>query len=877
MLASGATLVTPSRQRATAVRLAYASEKVRAGQRLWRSPDVLPWAGWLEREWARTSDSGPRVLRSTEEWLLWRTATAENVRDLELFDDSIADNIRRAAILLEEWRIRPAALRGAPGSEPALLVRATSSFTRACAELGAVPDWRLAAHLAAQYRPAAALRVAGFASTSPAQRELLASLNVRGADASVQVGAEQVARTWIAQASDRDHEIDLVAGWARRLLAQDPARRLLIVLPDADDRAVQLARALRAALSPQDVVSLAAQDETPACAIEGGQPLARWPLVAHALEALALCGQALDFDRVSAWLRAPFWAAPDADARARVDHWLRRRARTAFDLRELMEELHRAPPALAQITTELRDRLGRAIDATGDGPATPRTWAERFHRVLDLLGWPGPANASSADQQLRMRCVELLREFGGIHLGIGLRDCRTAVGLLRELANRAAFEPATGDTRVTITRATSDPIVRYDAIWVAGLQAECWPPAVRPDPFVPLRLQQAAGVPQSSPAGQLAQAQAAQAAWRRAAGELVFSFARRVNDVDCVPSPLLRMLHAQTFDTGSKLISLAASLRTTAPLEELIDEVAPDWSSGQSLPLGTRTLELQNLCPFRALAELRLGAEPLEGPRMGIDKRVRGQLLHRALETLWRDLGSHAGLLALDPSTLRQLIERHVLTAGQDVLQRHAADVPALMRDGETVRACALIGRLCELERERAPFTVHALETARSIQAGGAQMEVRIDRVDRLDDGSAIIIDYKSGLPKAARWYSEPVSHPQLLAYLFAVDLPLAAMAIAHVSGQSVAFKGVANHTGLLPKVGPESRNDKPSAELPWPQRIAHWQGIAQRLISDFLAGRAAVEPVAGACATCHLHALCRIDDDASSHSDAYAEERADE
>jgi hypothetical protein len=36
---------------------------------------------------------------------------------------------------------------------------------------------------------------------------------------------------------------------------------------------------------------------------------------------------------------------------------------------------------------------------------------------------------------------------------------------------------------------------------------------------------------------------------------------------------------------------------------------------------------------------------------------------------------------------------------------------------------------------------------------------------------------------------------------------------------------------------------------------------VARRLVADFVAGRAQVEPARDACNYCHLHGLCRIAD----------------
>ena len=82
-------------------------------------------------------------------------------------------------------------------------------------------------------------------------------------------------------------------------------------------------------------------------------------------------------------------------------------------------------------------------------------------------------------------------------------------------------------------------------------------------------------------------------------------------------------------------------------LEEFIDVEGASWPATVPLPSGTRSIELQNECPFRAYAELRLGGEPMDLAQPGIAADIRGILLHRALEALWDRLQGSTALIAL--------------------------------------------------------------------------------------------------------------------------------------------------------------------------------------------------------------------------------------
>jgi RecB family exonuclease len=234
-------------------------------------------------------------------------------------------------------------------------------------------------------------------------------------------------------------------------------------------------------------------------------------------------------------------------------------------------------------------------------------------------------------------------------------------------------------------------------------------------------------------------------------------------------------------------------------------------------------------------------------------------LLHRALERLWQQLEGSAGLAARPDAALEPLIERCVREAAVEILGSAEDELALRASAREIRRAVRLIGELCALERERAPFVVRAVELGRRIEVDGARLDVRIDRLDETADGALVIIDYKSGRAETQRWLEEPVSHPQLLGYLLAVGRDVAAIAIAHVARTGVGFRGVAARGDLLPRVGPGPRGaPAPDAEH-WAGQLEAWRDIARRLIAQFVAGEAAVAPAAKACDYCHLHGLCRI------------------
>src|SRR5207302_1177026 len=129
-------------------------------------------------------------------------------------------------------------------------------------------------------------------------------------------------------------------------------------------------------------------------------------------------------------------------------------------------------------------------------------------------------------------------------------------------------------------------------------------------------------------------------------------------DLQLLPSPLLA--GAGLEPPAQSAPWLPASLHREGLTESLIDATGRPWAPAQPLPRGTRSLDLQNQCPFRAYAELRLGSTRRESVEPGIAPHRRGELLHAALQKLWEGLRDSRSLGALSAAALDALIAASV-------------------------------------------------------------------------------------------------------------------------------------------------------------------------------------------------------------------------
>jgi probable DNA repair protein len=863
VLERGGTVVVPSRQRAHALRLAHAAAQLAAGKRVWSSPDALPLEGWLLREverYAANTDSRrsvPRLLAPAQEWLLWRQCTAEATADLDLVNRaSLAESLRRASGLAAELRLDPQAGESS-GTEADLLAAVHRSVTQRCLALGAA---QLPAALSSlpSVGDARPVVLAGFLTPSPRLRSIAAAREQRGFETSwaPAVEAGMLAPPRVELPADEREELERIAEWCQQRLTAQADARLLVLLPGSAGRRERLAALIRQAVDPRL--------ESPSLlGLEGGQPLARLALVAHALASLALlAAEPAGIESLLEWLRAPWWAEPGAVERAALDLWLREQGRLRVDLAALLALLRRAPAAVAAPARVLIERLEQAARAVGASFGNPREWSERFAAALEVLGWPGARTRGSAEQQTLARFHELLEELGQLSLTARTLPLDVAVQWLTERAFLTPYRPSDDDAAVTISPAYMDPVVQYDGVWVAGLNADSFPQPVAPDPFLPLPAQTAAGWPAASAAGRLEEARALLATWRAAGAELVLSAPARADDIELLPSPLLEQWRTPAPPSSRTRASIWLPARLHRPgwLTEWRDDLGVAWSSQLPLPSGTRSLELQNQCPFRAYAELRLGSQQLGVPEPGIAPDARGQLLHGALQQLWDGLGDSRALLALSDQARDELIGACLENAAATLAATGGDSIPRPALARECRRTARLIRKLLDIERGRAPFRVRHTEYASRLRLAGQELRLRIDRLDALASGGLAILDYKSGRRVSPDWYGDRPSHPQLLAYLAAVGEDVVALATVNVTAREVRFDGIAASEGLLPKVaGVKAAAGQPQGA--WQARVQEWRGLVERLAGAFAAGQAAVDPKPHACDFCHVASVCRVGD----------------
>ncbi|HEX8962579.1 MAG TPA: PD-(D/E)XK nuclease family protein [Rhodocyclaceae bacterium] len=863
----GGVVLCATHRLARSLRQAHDRAQAAGGAAVWQPVPALTVAQWLDGAFEQALLAGAlpatevpaAVLMPAQERALWERVIAADAQDSPeaVFFDSegLAAVAAAANALVEGW-----GLRTGPAAELSEDTRRflhwRAEFRRRCDASGWCEPARAVSRqieaLAAGALPLPARALfAGFDRYTRQEERLAAALAERGCEvAELDLGSDADAVACALALPDRESECRAAVAWAAERLTADPAARIGLVVPDLAKVRAALADRLDEALHPQAFA--AGNEEMPRCYnFSLGTALSRVPLVEAALRLLRFAAaRRVEQRDAGDLLRGAYWSADEseADRRAQLEARMRETLAPVFPADRLLRLVRRQAARGVSAPRLLAD-LDALRGAAAGQPARqlPSQWARTLREVLEAARWPGERTLTSHEFQARCAFDEVLDSLGQLDGVLARIGAGEAVSRLARLCRERVFQPETeGDRPIQVMGPLEAAGMRFDALWVMGMNDDVWPAAADPNPLLPAELQRRAGTPGASAEVEAAFARAIHQRLLRSAPEVRFSWARGEGDRVRRPSPLIAGLPEE--QVSAPAAAMVEALCGMSALEQVDDNRAPPLAAGERIGGGTHLLKAQAVCPAWAYYRYRLGARALGAPAEGLDALARGSLLHAVLQAFWEGRSS-AQLDAMSAQALAAALEEAV---GRALDAFNAArDEPLSPRLAalERERLLALVGSWMEIEAARpVPFEVAACEQTHEIDIEGLPLRLTVDRIDRLADGRCVVIDYKTSRElDCASWSQPRVMEPQLPVYAaYVARGEVEAVAFARVRAGMEGFVGIAAAPGLLPDVPgiAEKAGRKRFAEdaFPdWPSVVAHWRAAIAEVAAEVREGVAAV------------------------------------
>jgi probable DNA repair protein len=686
----------------------------------------------------------------------------------------------------------------------------------------------------------------GFVELTPLERSLLEALRSRRVEVVFEapLGPDEETRSGRPPRMQAfryrsfDDELRAAAQWSRDRVAEG-MERVALALVGLDSHREAMARALMQTFHPAHALGLC-QPGSGAFHVQGGLSLEAHPLIRAALDLLELSSVGLrqrqPFSRISRWILSPAWAGADSErsSRARLELFLRRREAWSLSLASV------ASVAAERDCPVLAERLSR-LPRGGDRDETA---AARLFRLLDYWGWPGP-EATTPEAQL---IVDALRSELETLEFAGIGNSELGLSLLRRRCRERRVQGPGGDLSPVQVLELQDIVgQRFEAVRVLGLHADQWPPPPKLNRLLPYAA--ARGLPGADSRRQRAQARAVFEGLERAAPRIEFSWAAITDGAPTAPSPLLAgsvLLEG----AGDEALSVEGGVLARAAwpgvgtdagaerdrLESLPRSSAPPVTiEGERVSGVVRLLNLQSACPWAAFLVRRLEAEFPPMPAPFPDRAFLGSLTHEAMRQLY---GAHAGSGTLPrPGEIPGAVERALDS------ERAVRVLSPAARAAERARLEALLREWLAFEGEQTWPQPLAVERYVERDWQGMRVGVRMDRVDRLDEG-LLVLDYKTGTPATPTWAQDRPVDVQLPLYavlLSREERPALGIGWLHLRANEMR-QALWTGSGGLKGRGVTSMGTNRAPFDSWEAALAHWEERLAGLLEEFREGVTTLE-----------------------------------
>lgn len=868
-LTGGGMIVTASERAARSFIAEYHRARLAEGLAAWAAPSIYDSQSFVRETWQEHHFDGRMVLNTLQEQAVWARVVTRGNQLATLLE---GPKHRVAALAMEAHRLlcfyapqflEPSARSGWV-QDPRIFSSWLAAFDEECRAQKVVSAARLPLRLAEALeagrdeRPR--LLLAGFDRIPPVLQRMFDAYGQQR----LAYGSQAAERVAFYETTDPFTEAILCAQWCKRQLQINPAARLLVVTQEIATRRGEIERAFLRAFDDCGTPNR----NTPPFEFSLGVPLKQVELARGAQLILHWLHEPLEEQELDWLLASGFIASAEEETRALTAFMrdLRRRGwqRTRWRLDVFLRQRPGAvlPAAWVERITDAKTRLDEAMRVTSDSSAA-LSWAALASQLLAIAGWPGQRVQGSAEFQAMRQWERMLDGcaslgFDGAHL-----SWRGFLDSVDRAMSETLYSPESQDAPILIAGPAETAGLTADAIWFLGATEDAWPASGAAHPLLPLDVQREAQMPHAT--AQLDWELASEITGRllASAPEISFSYARQSDGIDMRSSRIVKKIAGTPQMLPAELHTPKAPDPATV---EFIDCSRIPFAAG-SIQGGADVLTAQSRCPFHAFATARLGARGWEPAEASLTAAQRGQLLHAVMHAVWSGppagIRGHAELTEI--ADVRGFVAEHVRHVMREKTPANAREeMPKTYLELEAARLTDLVAEWLRYEVARVPFTVEQTERKAHAAVGGLALDLRLDRVDRLENGSLLVIDYKTGDVSPQSWDLPRPDDVQLPLYagygLSGFDGEVGGLVFAKLRAGEHCFAGRVTDakTYLLQNLG--ARNSLVRKPLTI-EELEEWRGYIEKLALDFLAGRAEVSPreYPKTCERCGLQTLCRV------------------
>lgn len=824
----------------------------------WITPTIMPINSWLNIWWSQQNTSF-FLLDDNQEYAIWNTIIKRSLNTQ--ISSEIVETAKDAWQLLNKWNIRLESLKNNPIDDISLFYNWAKEFEK----ILQTKNWCVTSNIIALFLnmdycshklvnlPHKMILV-GFEdlSLSPQEQTFFTVLS-KQLNCAVEYFDLNLKSSSQKKISflDQKQEILHMALWANKLWHEDPNQKIGCIVPNLALIRTQVERIFK---------EIFAQPTTLPFNISIGESLIHCPIINTGLKIISLFSNTKDAQVLSQLLTSPFIAGAETEfnARASLKNKIKEYYQYQFDLKHFLNEAEKTCP----IFTKMLHNYLTNFEHTSKNNQ-PSKWANIFVEQLQLFGWLQEIPLSNVEYQTMQRWQQMLKEFSRLDLTLTGINHQEAIKYLNNFTKKIIFQPKTPTTSINILGTLEAAGLNFDQIWIMGMNEHIFPPANKPNPFLPITLQKKLNLPNSSTERELNFCRNLIERFARSADQIIYSYSQKEDEQDLRVTPLiLQVSEIKINELGLDIQqTITKKIHGLSKLEQLIDNTAPPLLVSEKITGGSKLIEQQSLCPFMAFANHRLRAKV---SNLGSLKTIRGILIHETLKKIWNLIKNKNELQRFQPqelqNTVNQLLNHSIIETQKN--QKILLSDSHLKLEKQCL-INLLTNWLAKEQENYGELFFEVINTEKEVEFVIEQitLTLRIDRIDRIEDLGIAIIDYKTGKPKSkpptGHWTDARPTNIQLPLYCLAIDENIVGLIFAHIHSANMH-----NKKHLQGWVANEKLKSKGlDFKIEWQKIKTEWQNNLSKLAKEFCLGHALVSPKnhKETCAACEFGMLCRF------------------
>ncbi len=628
---------------------------------------------------------------------------------------------------------------------------------------------------------------------------------------------------------DQESEIKAIAKWANKTSIKHPEKQIGIVVPNINE----LQHKVKSIFDLEFDSSLLETHKKP-YNISLGISLSDYPLIRHLVSILSLSNQFfngyVETETLTKVITSPYikGASSELNNRALLTNKILQLSLTRIRASNIIN--------LCNDCANLKEIFIALNSAKFSQKLTLEQSLETINSILLYWGFTSDRNLSSGEYQVYEKYqVEslVLNKLSIFHTSSTLGE---ALEILKNHMNAVIFQPQSGPANIHILGSLEAEGLFFDFAWVSSMTSNFLPGKITMPLFIPPKMSIDYSLPGTSFELINKESKSTLSNLSNLSKKLTFSYSITSNSREQLPTPYLIFEDSQ---------EIADYQMIHSEIELVEDFIAPKVINLE-INKGVKTLQDQMSCEFKGFTN-RLNLIEIKDPSIGISKLEQGNIVHKILERFFNEIQSSSDLKHLSETKIDELIDTHSESALKEIPQSN-------FKTNEKERLKRVIKQYLSLENNREYFEVIETESESQVNISGLKFSTRIDRMDRLKDGSKLIIDYKTGKNIGLnKLISEPLEQAQLPIY--AISNKVDGVAFATINSKDCQFKAITKNKYDLP-MSSQSVNRMPE----WKNQVSKWNIELVNASQQFQNGNASVLPAKHACDFCDYDLLCRVD-----------------